>query len=294
MKHLKEIVIISIISLLVVSCGKNEKLIESEETVTNFFNSVEKENPELMKKYYPEISSFDSYYKSDSILIKTSCFVNDSLITVSITNYFTNGFGKKSNNIVDLYLPSDSLGNYSLIGDSKGLTDHSENEMYEFAKNTGCLLKTDTTDVQMNKKFLDAQLLVYYYTLQKLLDFQTNVNVTDWSWETGYGGSASGKGIVKNNTTFNIPNVKYTIKYKNRSGNVITTDDGYVTYDKLRAGEAQSFTFYSSYVGSASRASIILNFDEDMILEYVLSDDYTGTEYKEYMKELIQKYNLDE
>ncbi|MDQ2178406.1 hypothetical protein [Marinifilum sp. D714] len=286
MKTIKRILSICLITLTFISCGKNEKLIQSEETVNNFFSSVNKENAELMKKYYPGISTFDSYFKSDSILIRKSDFLNDSTINISVTNFFTNGFGKKNNNEIELFLTPDSLGNYLSILDSKGMTNHNENEIYQFARNTGCLLESDTTDIQMNRKFINAQLLAYQYTIENLLDFTKNVNVVDWSWESGYGNSASGKGIVRNNTTFNIPNVKYEIKYKDRYGNVITSDDGYVTHDMLRAGESKSFTFYSSYVGNASRASISLEFDEEMISEYVLDNEYSGNEYELYLAEL--------
>lgn len=282
----KSYVTILILSILLSSCGKDQKLVDSEQTVLSFFKSIKEGNEDSMKKYYPNISTFDSYFKSDSIKIKESSFVNDSLISVSTTNYFTNGFGKQTTNEIELYLLPDSLGVYSQIFDSKGLTDHTENELYHFAVNTGCIKKTDTTDVQKNTKYLDAYLLQYQYTLDKLLDFKTDVSVVDWSWKTGYGGSASGKGIVKNNTTFDIPKVKYEITYKDRNGNEITTDDGYVTYDVLRSGSSESFTFYTSYVGSrASKASISLEFDEDMIREYVLNANYYGDEYENYLSE---------
>lgn len=281
----KNYLIIFLLTILISSCGKDQKLIDSEKTTLNFFKSVNENKEDLMKKYYPNISTFYSYYKSDSTKVKESKFLNDSLIVVSTTNYFTNGFGKKTVNDIKLYLLPDSLGTYSKIIDSKGLTNHNENELYSFATKTGCITKNDTTDVQINNKYLVADLLAYKFTLTKLLDFKTNVSIVDWSWETGYGGSASGKGIVKNNTTFDIPKVKYEITYKDRNGNELTTDDGYITYDILGAGSSQSFTFYTSYVSSrASKASISLEFDEDMIEDYVLNADYNGNEYKTYKK----------
>lgn len=277
------------LALILSSCGKDQKLIDSENATLTFFKSVKEGNEDLMKKTYPNISTFDSYYKSDSIKIKESKFVNDSLISVSVTNYFTNGFGKKSTKDIELYLLPDSLKTYTKIIDSKGMTDHNENELYSFAVKTGCIKKTDTTDVQINEKYLDAYLLSRSYTVDKLIDFMTEVRVVDWSWESGYGGSASGKGIVKNNSTFDIPKVKYKVTYKDRSGNEITSDDGYVTYDVLRAGSSESFTFYTSYVSSrASKASISLDFDEDMIKKYVLEADYNGDEYETYKSEKLE------
>jgi hypothetical protein len=282
----KHYLLLLTLSIILVSCGKDKNLVDSEQTVLNLFKSIKESNADGMKKHYPKISTFDSYFKSDSIKITGSNFANDSLITVSTINYFTNAFGKQSTNEIELYLVPDSLGNYSMITDSKGLTDHSENELYNFAVKTGCIEKTDSTDQQKNRKYIDAYLLQSKYTFDKLLDFQTNVDIVDWSWKTGYSGSASGKGIVKNNTTFDIPNVKYNVTYKDRNGNTITTDNGYVTYGILRAGGSESFTFYTSYVGNrASKASISLNFDEDMVRDYVLSANYNGDEYEKYLSE---------
>lgn len=280
---IKNYLAVFILPMIFFSCGKDQDLIDAEQTTLSFFNAIKESDENLMKEFYPNISTFDGYYKSDSIVIKESRFVDDSLVSVSTTNYFTNGFGKMSINEIELYFLPDSLGLYNQVLDSKGLTDHRKNELYEFAANTGCIEKTDTTDVKKNQKFLDAYLLQYKYALDKLVDFKTNVSVVDWSWKTGYGGSASGKGIVKNNTSYNIPSVRYKITYKDRNGNDITTDDGYVTYDILKAGSSRSFTFYTSYVGSrASRASISLEFDEDMIRDYVLKAAYDGDEYMEY------------
>lgn len=282
----KNYLTILILAILLSSCGKDQKLVDSENTTMSFFKSVSDSNEESMKKHYPKISTFDSYFKSDSIKIKESKFINDSLISVSTTNYFTNGFGKKTVKDIEIYLLPDSLRTYSKIIDSKGMTDHNENELYSFAVKTGCITKTDTTDIQINDKYLYAYLLSYRYTTDKLIDFKTNISVVDWSWETGYGDSASGKGIVKNNTTFDIPKVKYKVLYKDRSGNEITSDDGYITYDILKAGGSASFTFYTSYVGSrASRANISLEFDEEMIKKYVLQADYNGDEYENYKSE---------
>ena len=281
------------IGLLISSCGKNKNLVNSEKVVQNFFEGIKSGNTDLMNKIYPHISTFINYYKSDSVKIKKSKFVNDSLIDVTIENYFTNGFGKKNTNEIDLYLMKDSLKTFSTIEDSKGLSDFKDSEIAKFAINTGCLKKTDTLDVQKNLKLIKAESFAYHLTVEQLLDFMRNVTVTSWSWESGYGDSASGKAIVKNNTTFNIPDVKYQIKYKDSNGNLITSDDGYVSYDKLNAGESKSFTFYTSYVGNASRASILLKFDEEKIKKYILNNGYKGNEYDQFIAEKLANKKID-
>ncbi len=78
--------------------------------------------------------------------------------------------------------------------------------------------------------------------------------------------------------------MKYKVTYKGQWGNTITSDDGYVTYDVLEAGESKSFTFYTSYIGGASQASIELLFDEKMIFKYLTKKNWTGNECEEYFK----------
>ena len=113
---------------------------------------------------------------------------------------------------------------------------------------------------------------------------KSEVKITDWQWESGYGGSAHGKGIVKNNSAYDIPKLKYKITYKDRNANEITSDDGYITYDKLNSGNSKAFTFYTSYVGNAQKASIDIDIDTDFLLECVSKADYKGTEYKEFIE----------
>jgi hypothetical protein len=81
-----------------------------------------------------------------------------------------------------------------------------------------------------------------------------------------------------------MPKLKYKVTYKDQFGNAITSDNGYVTYDVLDAGESKSFTFFTSYIGGASQASIELVFDDDMIFKYLSKKDWTGNECEEYFK----------
>lgn len=107
------------------------------------------------------------------------------------------------------------------------------------------------------------------YYLDMYIKLRKEVNIISWDWETGYGDSANGKAIVKNNSNYDIPKLKYEITYKDRNGNEIITDDGYVTHDELSSGSSKAFTFYTSYVGNAQRTSINLDFDTDFILKCI-------------------------
>lgn len=267
--------------ITLVSACSSKHLDESEKTVKIFFDALKEGDIEGMTKKYKNIILFDSYYKSDSIKVLNLKKVNDSVVKVNIQNFFTNGFGKLNNQEIVFFVSADSVKSFTNIIDSKGLTNHTENDLYDFSKKIGCLKNTDTSDVQINLKLLNAKIIANKIQTETLLYFIENIKVVDWSWESGYEGSASGKGIVKNNTEFSIPNVKYIIKYMDRNGNVLNTDDGYVSYNKIEYGESKSFTFYTSYVGNAYRASISLDFDKEIIEKYVVNTkEYSGDECK--------------
>ncbi len=274
--------VIGIFVLMIWSCT-SKNLSESRETAQIFFDALKEGNTNLMLEKYEKVGILKSYFKSDSIQILNSSEIHDSLIKVTVKNFYTNGFGKLSNKEMALFISTDSTQSFDRIIDSRGLTDYAENEFYDFAKKVGCLKEVDTSDVEIGLKLLHAEVFAHELQMKTLLNFAENVSVLDWSWKSEYGGSASGKGIVQNNTNFNIPNVKYIVKYMDNKGNVLTTDDGYVSYNKLEFGESTAFTFYTSYIGNASKASITLDFDEEMIKKYVLDNkEYDGDEYDNF------------
>ncbi|WP_159799778.1 hypothetical protein [Flavobacterium sp. MK4S-17] len=176
------------------------------------------------------------------------------------------------------------------IIDSKGLTDFVENDNYVFGVNAGCIDKRiDTTDQVILKRIKKSKIVMLDKALDTYLELKENIKVVNWNWESGYGGSASGKGIVKNYSTFSVPNLKYKVVYKDKNGNEITSDDGYVDYNTLDSGESKSFSFYTSYVGNASRASIELVFDEDLIFKYIAKKEWSGKECNEYFEKNPEK-----
>ena len=112
MNFIKPLFISFLAFFLFIGCGKNESLTQSETTVKTFFKSIKDEKKDLMIKYYPKVSKLTSYYKSDSVKVKSSDFINDSTIVVSVENFFTNGFGKISVHDIDLYVLKTVLFQY--------------------------------------------------------------------------------------------------------------------------------------------------------------------------------------
>ncbi len=274
---------VMLLLMTLVSCdGKRKNL--SENIVKEFFTAIKNGNESKMTELYPNFTEIGTYYKSDGIVIKETKTIEDKKVKVIVENSFTNAYGKKFSQTITLYLkPFDEEGKIYKIFDSQGLTGYEDKDEYQFAVKIGCIEKNaELTDQEIAEKLKDASTIMIDLSLNVISELREQVKVTSWSWKSGYGDSASGQGIVKNNSDFSIPSLKYKITYYDRNDNQITTDDGYVTYDKLGAGSSKSFTFYTSYVGSAKGATISLDFDTELIMNYVLNDDYKGTECAEY------------
>lgn len=275
------------IMILTILTSCNRKRIENSKTVTfEFFDAIKNGNEVRMTELYPNFKKIGTHYKSDEISIKgtKSLVIEDKKIIVTVDNSYTNGFGKKFNQTISLYLePLDDKGNKYRIYDSKGLTSYEDDDIYAFAHKIGCIKNDkDLTDQEISEMLTESSQILVDMSLDVISKLREQVSVSSWSWESGYGGSVSGRGIVKNNSEFSVPNLKYKIIYYDRNDLQITSDDGYVTIDMLVAGSSKSFTFYTSYVGSATTATIALDFDTELVLNYILAKDYNGTECEEY------------
>jgi hypothetical protein len=279
----KSVILSGVICLAAFSCRSDKVKKEADAKTREFFLTLKNEDEKGLARLYPGFSKFEQYYKSDSGKIISTTEAN-GIITVTVDNRFTNKFGKSSQEMISLCYMTDSLGR-AVLYDSKGLSDFDENDNFIFGIKTGCIdNRTDTTDQQILRKLKRARQVMLEKAVSVYLELKTTIRVITWNWESGLGGSGSGQGIVRNSSTFSVPKLKYKVTYKDQLENVITSDDGYVTYDALDAGESKSFTFYTSYIGGASKASIELLFDDDMIFRYLSKKDWTGNECEEYFK----------
>lgn len=272
----KQTIVLLFTALLLASCSHSG---EVKEVTQDFFRAVKNGKESEMAKIYPNVSKLENYMKSDTISIKNVESLDNDKYSVELVNKFTNGFGKTTETEITVYLKpknAEKLSEGFVIYDSKGLCDLSDESVYKYAKKTGIIKSDDLTDQQNASKLATASAKLFTKALEFKSYLEDNVVVgKNWSWETNdYSWSASGRGVVKNNTPYSIPKLKYIVTFKTRSGEEVTQEDGYVSYDDIRPYGSESFSFYSSYVGHASTANIRLEFDEEFILETVASGEY--------------------
>ena len=262
-------------ALVFSSCGYKKEAIE---VTQNFFSAIKNEKEEKMAEFYPEVGKLPNYYKSDSIVFKEAMDLGDNKYSVSVTNMFTNGYGKRTESQIVIFTkPKDenNPGDGYEVYDSQGLCDFSDDAVYKFAKRKRYLTGDSLTDQRIVKIVVEARKDFIELAVKFTTYLYENVKVSDWNWETSdYNYSASGRGVVKNNTKYAIPDVKYIVTYMKRDGTEVTQDKGSVTYDEIRPYGMESFSFYTSYVGNASRATIKLEFDDEFVLETVAKGEY--------------------
>ncbi|MDF2382165.1 hypothetical protein JMG10_11845 [Nostoc ellipsosporum NOK] len=273
------------------SCQDKKEKKEAVETARSFFNIIKQGDENQLSEYYPGFKEFDSYYKSDSATITSSVKKNGRWV-IAVRNRYINGLGKLNERDIILYISKDS-SNKMRIEDSKGLCDFFDKDEFKFGTATGCINKSvDSTDLQIFAGISKAKKLMDSMALDVYIELKNKIKVVSWSWRTGYYSDyASGHGIVRNNSDFSVPDLKYKVTYSNSKGEVITSDDGYVDYDVIEPGESKSFTFYTSYVGNATSASIELKFDESLIYKYLAKKKFTGRECELYYRKLSTKSN---
>lgn len=276
---MKKILLLSVVAIGLVSCGYKK---EAKEVTQDFFNAIKNDKEEKMKELYPEVDNLQNYYKSDTIIVKEVEGLEEKKYSISIINKFTNGFGKSNESHITIYTkpkneekPSDGY----IIYDSKGLCDLSDDLTYKFAKRKGYVKDDNLTDQQIAKKVEESRTELIRLTLNFNVYLIDNVKVTDWSWKTSdYSNSASGSGVVKNNTKYSIPNLRYIVTYYKRNGEKIAQDDGLISYDDIRPYGMKSFSFYTSHVGNANKANIRLDFDNEFMIKTVANGDFDDVE----------------
>lgn len=245
----------------------------------SFFDAVKASDNSAMCKYYPNFYNINSYAKSDAIVIKEYEALDDDKYKVTLTNKYTNGFGKLSERDMTVYLkenPDAKNDIKYIIYDSRNVfMEDDDDPIYKYAKTHGKITGTNNTDQTIASILSSTRFEVIEAVTSYKHYLENNCVIKTWSWESSYfGDSASGRAIVKNNSPYSIRKLKYKIAYKTNSGTVITEDDGYVSYDAIPAYGSYSFTFYTSYVGNASKASLELVFDEEELISDVCDGTY--------------------
>lgn len=276
----------ALIGLLLFQSCQSVNKDKVKETVENFFSAYRGEDFTTAVAIYPKLSSLRGQFRKSSRIdldLKDIWVISDSNIIVNLTHHWVNPFGADNTAKMRLYLTK--KGDRYEIFDSKNFCMYDDVSLHKFACNVGAI-KTyrDTTDIAISAK-LDDVVVMYNFAVSRVMSDIKNGLTVKWTWENGYYSDyASGRAVVTNNTAYPVKQPKYTVTYyKSDNKTIVTTDDGIVCYDVLMPNQSKSFSWYTSYIGNASRAGVTVNCDNNSWIEEIVTNlPFVGLEYDKY------------
>ena len=273
MKHLKQLAFLLIGTLILTSCGYKK---EAQTVVQDFFSALKAENEERMVELYPELDSIRKYWKSDTMIIKSIDKLSNDEYQVALTSKYTNGIGKTTVTEMTFFtrpVNKDKPGEGYTIYDSKGFASLNDDLFYKFAKRRGYLKEAGLTDQQILQKIAESRQALVENVKKFVQYLHEHVTVEGLTWDA-LSDYASGRGVVKNNTEYRLPNLKYVVTFYKEDGSELTQDTGVITYSELRPHGMESFSFFTQYAGRAARAKVVLDFDTEFVLSVAAERDF--------------------
>lgn len=268
--------------LALTSCNGAAKK-ASEQCIKDFYAALKKDDSTAIKQVYENFDQLGGFYKSSKIEFKNFESLDDGIYDVEVLNHFTNIKGKKFSQTIHFLLKADKKNtDKMLIVDSKGLTGFAEEKAYQFAVNTGFIdKKADLSDQEIAKSIKKSEKLLEIYFKELNESLRKEVVIENWGWQYGYVKTyADGHGRVVNRSKHDFSTIKFTLTFVDAAGNVTKTDEGYLVYATLKAGESSDFTTLTSDIGEATKAYIQLHFDTYELLEMIYAKKYKGNEAK--------------
>lgn len=271
-----------VLVLLLGSCNGAAKK-ASEQTIKDFYAALRKDDSTAIKKYYENFDKLGGFYKSSSIEFKNFEALGEGKYDMEVLNHFKNIKGAKFSQTIHFLLKEDKASpDKVLIYDSKGLTGFKEERAYQFAVNTGFIdEKKELSDQEIARGIKKSEKLLEIYFKDLNESLRKEVVIENWGWEYGYVNTyADGHGKIVNRSKHDFSTLKFTLTFVDAAGNVTQTDDGYLVYAELKAGESSDFTTLTSDIGKATKAYIQIQFDTYELLDMIYSRKYKGNEVK--------------
>lgn len=283
-------IIVFCISLLMCGCSGGDKS-KVEKSVQGFMNAYKEQNIEQMRVYYPTIDNIEIFYASDTSFIEEIVpIANTDNYEVKVASFYINEENNPEMQSLTFFIqPAKGQKHGFRIVDSQGLGSWRSYPHYKFAVQTGCITPTMTlSDQQASQRLRVAKDLLFYFSKLMYHDLEANIRVKQTKILEQDKKKAHASVIVENTSDYTLPDLKYHIVYYDEKERKIGEESGWVTQEPFESGKAIEFEFYSNYDEATASADFKLDFDLDLIMQFVLEDDaYTGREYEEFIAEKL-------
>ncbi|MGL4293509.1 MAG: hypothetical protein ACRCSQ_08035 [Bacteroidales bacterium] len=284
-------VVAFLVLILIQSCADGSRN-RVEEQAVEFMEAYRGQDIARMRLLYPAIDNIDVFVASDtsfvSHVIPMSREGEFQVEVVSI--YMTENNTPEVQNVMLFFEPIDSKRKGYRIYDSKGIASWNNYPHSQFAVETGCIdPRADMTDQQATYRLRVAKDLLFYFSKLMYKELEENIHLTQTHILDHQNQHAKGKAVVENASDYTLPDLKYVIVYYDDQDQKIGEEGGWVTQSPIESGQVVAFEFETSYDKQATTADFKLDFDLELILQFVLNDDiYNGSEYEAFVnKKLI-------
>lgn len=273
------------VSLLLFACSR-EKEHKAEDVAIEFMSALKLQEFEKMRVIYPAVENIEIFYASDHFEVIGVEGLPGSVFQVNILSHYKNEEGVQEENLIELFIEKEREEQTSnlIIFDSKGISSLESYPHYKFAVNTGCIdVETYLTDQQAHQKLLESKQMLFAYAKDLYIILEENVRVVSATITQHSSNRATGRAVISNESPFNLPILRYMIVYYDESSQIIHKDKGVVTNEPLLSGKSLVFDFVTQFDEKAANAAFKIEFDLDLILEFVMQDEsYSGREYEEF------------
>ena len=266
---LKTILLQFLALTLIISCDQ-AKIKKAEETLKTFETAYKSEDLATAVECFPEFCALEgSFRKIDELAIQTAEVKENDQVVITAKSNWKNPMGQLFSYDVTFYLnPIKKEGKDKyIISTTKNFTDFSNSYVFMYA------LKKKPTMISANdqdkSKFVKENQEDYVNAVNHLRKYiKRHLKISNFTWSSGYYSDyASGSAVVKNETGYTLPSVKYQVSYYDRKDNLITQDVGTVTYNNFTPGQMISFPFFTSAIGNAHQASVSCYVDDETFLQ---------------------------
>lgn len=277
-------------ALILQSCSQSNQNSVLNST-KQFLAALKAQDIAGMRVVYPDIDNLDIFYASDTAFIESITPLDSNGYRVDVVSFYLNEEkGLETQNIIFFFYPASVKSSVYQIKDSYGVSSWTNYPHYKFALQTGCLASdAELSDQQAMYRLRVAKDLLFYFSKLMYQDLEEHVRIINPAVVMKNKLGASGEAVVENLSEYTLPDLRYKIIYYDDDDRKIAEDTGWVTQQPLESGQKVHFKFATSFDQNASTADFQLDFDLNLILEFVLHDDiYTGEEYKQFItKKLI-------
>lgn len=280
-----------LVLLFIQSCADEAKT-KVANSAEEFMAAYHDQDIARMRVVYPGIDNIEIFYASDTSFIESITPLSSSgEYQVEVVSLYLNQENTPEiQNVTLFFVPVDNKEQPFQISDSYGIASWSSYPHYNFAVQTGCMRSSnDLTDQQAMQRLRVAKDLLFYFSKLMYQDLEENIRLTQTTILEQKNQRAHGKAIVENQSDYTLPDLKYIIVYYDENDRKIGEEGGWVTQSPIESGQKIAFDFVTSFDKEAATADFKLDFDLNLIMEFVMGDDvYTGREYEEFVtKKLI-------